>query len=92
MDYSRDVAIVDRTIYKNSSLTLAPDSGLGGSLPVTDNSNELSQSGSRCLSELSTISGVVPVVGEFLNQKVLFDSKFFYFQTRQVLWMSPFSL
>ena len=62
MDCTRDIAIVDRTIYKNSSLSLAPDSGLGGSLPVSDISSELS--GTR-LSEISAISGVVPVVGEF---------------------------
>lgn len=71
MDYSRDIAIVDRTIFKNSSLTLAPDSALGGSLPVSDNSNEIQDS--RYLSELSSISGVVPIVGEFKNQKVFFD-------------------
>ena len=69
MDYSRDIAIVDRTIYKNSSLTLAPDSGLGGSLPVAENSNEISQNGSHYMSELSTISGVVPIVGEFRTKK-----------------------
>ena len=71
MDCTRDIAIVDRTIYKNSSLTLAPDSGLGGSLPVTDSSRDLS--GSR-LSEISAISGAVPVVGMYdslsINEKI----------------------
>ena len=64
MDCTRDVAIVDRTIYKNSSLSLAPDSGLGGSLPVNDISSDLS---GVQLDEISAISGVVPVVGEFLE-------------------------
>ena len=72
MDYSRDIAIVDRTIYKNSSLSLAPDSGLGGSLPITDGSRD--HSGAH-LSEISSISGVVPNVGTYritigLNTKV----------------------
>ena len=60
MDISRGVALVDRTIFKNSSLSLAPDSGYERS-EVAHSSSNVSSGPEASL--LSTISGAVPLIG-----------------------------
>ena len=63
MDFSRDIALVDRTVFKNSSLNIAPDSGYDRSVPSGEVSLVQPVLSNTETSLLSTISGVVPVIG-----------------------------